>query len=147
MTDFDIRHAVLAAIEAAPDIVCTAIGVAVHGGVVTLTGRVASFAEKDAAGRVALRAEGVRGVANELDVCDAEESYLVDEVIAAQIAEHLRTIRGRMNVKVTVTRGSVTLSGAVDHEDQRRALRIFAQGLEGVEGVYDHMTAREQGAA
>ena len=144
MTDLDIRNAVLAALEAEPDITCTAIGVAVHTGVVTLTGRVHSFAEKSAATRVALRAEGVRGVAAEIDVCGEEESYVSDEVIAAQIAQFLQKNprAHRVNVHVAVTHGAVTLTGALDHKDQHAVLRGFVQGLEGVQGIYDHLSLR-----
>ena len=149
MTDLEIRDAVLAAMEAAPEIDCAAVGIAVHGGVVTLSGRVGSFAEKAAASRVALRAEGVRGVANEIDVCGADESYVADEVIAAQIADHLRKTHDsdRMNVRVTVSHGAVTLSGALDHERQRASLCGFARGLEGVQQVHDHLTLRGGHAA
>jgi osmotically-inducible protein OsmY len=142
MTDFDIRGAVLSALEAAPEIDCTAVGVVVRHGVVTLTGRVGSFAEKAAASRVVLRAEGVRGVANEIDVCGVEESYVPDEVIAAQITDYLRKSHGRdrINVRVTVSHGAVTLSGGVDRDSQRQALRSFARGLEGVQRVDDRTT-------
>jgi len=144
MTDLDIRNAVLAALEAEPDIACTAIGVAVHAGVVTLTGRLHSFAEKAAATRVALRAEGVRGVAAEIDVCGAQESYVSDEVIAAQITDFLRKSprANRMNVRVAVTHGAVTLTGALDHKDQHAVLMGFVQGLEGVQRVNDHLSVR-----
>jgi osmotically-inducible protein OsmY len=150
MTDLDIRDAVLAAIkEAAGDIDCAAIGVAVHRGVVTLSGRADSFAAKAAASRVALRAEGVRGVANEIDVCGEDESYVADEVIAAQIADYLRKKRSgdRLNVRVAVSHGAVTLSGALDDERHRAALCGFAQALEGVERVNDHLTLRSGHAA
>lgn len=144
MTDHDIRNAVLAALEADPEVDGSAIGVTVHGGVATLTGRLGSFAEKAAATRVALRAEGVRGVASEIEVCGEQESYVPDEVIARQVADFLRDAPGlrSVNVRVAVTHGSVTLSGAVERDDQRALVRGFAQGLEGVERVHDSLTLR-----
>lgn len=144
MTDLDIRDAVLAAIEESPELDCAGIGVAVHSGVVTLTGRVGGFAEKAAASRVALRSEGVRGVANEIDVCEADESYVADEVIAARIADFLRATAaaGGVNAKVEVDHGWVHLSGAVDRFDRREAIERYARLGEGVVGVENRLHLR-----
>src|SRR5215218_1284803 len=51
-----------------PKITSTDIGVAVKDGVVTLTGFVRSYFEKDAAEKAAKRVHGVKGVANDLEV-------------------------------------------------------------------------------
>lgn len=44
------------------------IGVAVDNGIVTLTGHVRTYTEKEAAERVARRVKGVRGIAQEIEV-------------------------------------------------------------------------------
>lgn len=149
MTDLDVRHAVLEALEAAPEVDCATVGVTVHNRVVTLTGRLDSFAAKAAASRIALRAEGVLGVANEIEVCGSGESYVSDEVIAAQIVDYLGKAarRSRMNVRVSVSHGDVTLTGAVDHESDRIGLYAFARGLQGVECLHDRVMVRDAGAA
>lgn len=144
MTDLDIRNAVLAALEAEPEVHPSAIGVAVHDGVVTLTGRVLSFAEKAAATRTAIRAPGVRGVAEELDVCDEQESCCDDEVIATRMVEFLRTAAaaGGINVNVEVSHGWIHLHGAVDRPDQRAAIERYARLGEGVLGVENRLHLR-----
>jgi osmotically-inducible protein OsmY len=144
MTDLDIRNAILAALEAEPDVHPSAIGVAVHDGVATLSGRVSSFAEKTAATRAAIRMSGVGGVAEELDVCGEEESFCGDEVIAARIVDFLRATgaAGGVNVRVEASRGWVQLSGAVDRLDQRAAIERYARLGEGVLGVDNRVRLR-----
>lgn len=148
MTDLIIRDAALAAIEGSPEIDGAAVGVTVHRGVVTLTGRLGSFAEKAAVSRAALRAVGVRGVANEVDVCGAEETYVADEVIAARIADFFRATAaaGGVNAKVEVDHGWVHLSGAVDRTDRREAIERYARLGEGVLGVENRLHLRRADA-
>jgi osmotically-inducible protein OsmY len=43
-------------------------------------------------------------------------------------------------VNVIVSEGVVNLWGVVDSDDQRRALRVAAQGIPGVTAVEDHLT-------
>jgi osmotically-inducible protein OsmY len=144
MTDLEIRNNVLAALEAEADVHPSAIGVAVHQGVVTLAGRVTSFAEKSAAARAAIRAPGVRGLADELEVCDGQESACGDEVIAAQLVDFL-TAGGAgagANVKVEVEHSWVHLSGVVDHPHQRALIESYARLGEGVSGVDNRVRLR-----
>ena len=147
MTDLETRNAVLAALDAQPDVHANAIGVAAHQGIVTLNGRVASFAEKAAAVRAAIRAGGVRAVADELDVCDEQESRCSDEVIAAQIVDFLKAGGGgpTANVQVEVAQGWVHLGGAVEHEYQRTLIESYARVGEGVLGVDNRIRLRRSG--
>ena len=137
MTDLEIRDSVLAALESQPDVHASAIGVAAHQGIVTLSGRITSFAEKAAAVRAAIRAPGVRGLADELDVCDEEESGCIGEVIAARIADFLKASGAGAGaaVKVEVDHGWVHLSGTVESADQRALLESYARIGDGVLGV------------
>lgn len=66
--DDDIRNSVLQEIKWDPKINSPDIAVAVKDGVVTLTGFVSSFWEKDAAEKAVKRVYGVRGVANDLQI-------------------------------------------------------------------------------
>lgn len=149
MTDFEIRNAVLSALDAEPELNASAIGVAVHDGVVTLTGRVSSFAEKATATRAAIRASGVWAVAGELDVCDEQDSFCGDEVIAVRIVDFLRATgaAGGMNVKVEVSRGWVHLIGTVDRADQREMVERYARLGEGVLGVKNGLHLRHTDGA
>src|SRR5258708_38212442 len=66
--DSDIKRDVEDELRWDPDIDATDIGVAVHNGVVALTGFVRSYAQKTEAERDAKRGAGVVGVANDLEV-------------------------------------------------------------------------------
>ncbi len=144
MTDRDIWQAVLEAIAADARIEANAIGVAVRDGVVTLTGRVSSFAEKTAAEQAAERTAGVKAIAQEIEVCEADESFCEDEVIAARIAQYLHWSASRSNdaVHVSVDSGWVTLAGTVDWAFQHAHLERFVRKLQGVTGVSNLIEAR-----
>jgi osmotically-inducible protein OsmY len=63
ISDHELRQDVLDELDFEPSINATHIGVGVHGGVVTLTGFVSSYAEKMAAERATRRVRGALGVA------------------------------------------------------------------------------------
>src|SRR5690242_17107499 len=67
-SDEEIRQAVIREIEWDPKITSPDIAVAVKDGVVTLSGFVHSYWEKDAAEKAAKRVYGVRAVANDISV-------------------------------------------------------------------------------
>ena len=63
-----LQKSVLEELSWEPSIVAAHIGVAAHDGVVTLSGHVESYAQKQAAEAATRRVSGVRGVAEELEV-------------------------------------------------------------------------------
>jgi len=67
-SDSSIRDDVQFEVKYDPKITSSDIGVAVKEGVVTLTGYVSSYWEKDAAEKAAKRVYGVRAVANDLQI-------------------------------------------------------------------------------
>jgi hypothetical protein len=67
-TDDDIRDSVLQELKWEPKILSPDVAVAVKDGVVTLTGFVSSYWERDAAEKAAKRVYGVRGVANSIHI-------------------------------------------------------------------------------
>ncbi len=66
--DVQLRQDILDELQYEPSIDAANIGVAVEGGIVTLTGHVRSYAEKHAAERIAERMKGVRAIAEEIEV-------------------------------------------------------------------------------
>jgi osmotically-inducible protein OsmY len=68
MTDLNLRQNILDELEFEPRVHAANIGVAVEKGVVTLTGHVASYAEKLAAETAAQRVYGVRAIAQEIAI-------------------------------------------------------------------------------
>ena len=68
MSEIFLRQIILEELEYEPSLDATHIGVAVENGIVTLTGHVASFAQKQAAITAVRRIHGVRAIADEIEV-------------------------------------------------------------------------------
>ncbi len=68
MDDKSIQHAVAEELEWARHVDASRIGVAVHDGVVHLTGLVGTLAEKKAANRSVWHLHGVLGVRDDIEV-------------------------------------------------------------------------------
>ena len=124
------------------------IGVAVHDGVVTLSGEVSSYSQKVTAAKTALRVRGVNAVANHLLV-----RYPGSKRTDAEIAEAASKILGwtegvpKGSVKLEVRDRAAYLSGVVDWDYQRRAARRAVENLAGIEGVFDRMTLNARTSA
>jgi osmotically-inducible protein OsmY len=136
-TDKELRKDVLAELEYEPSIDATQIGVAVKDGVVTLTGSVESYLEKWRAERAAERVEGVRAVANELEVRLPGDSKRKDTDIAAAAVNALKwnSLVPADKVKVTVEGGWITLKGEVPYRFQKEAAESAVRHLTGATGV------------
>lgn len=107
-------------------------------GVVTLKGTVPTYMQIGAAERAAKRVLGVKAVANDLEVKLADEAAGRDDTMIAEDA--IRALRWSTTVpkeavKVTVTRGWVSLDGKLDWEYQKRAAYNLVRDLQGVRGV------------
>jgi osmotically-inducible protein OsmY len=117
-----------------------AIGVAVKGGAVTLTGAVPTYAEGLAAVRAASRVHGVKAVADELRVRLAGEPR--DSDIARAVAHVLewntQVPEGRVQARVQA--GWVVLDGGVEHEYQRDEVERMVQHIRGVRGTTNNIT-------
>src|SRR5690242_15830753 len=90
MLNHELQERVLAALDWDPVVNATEIGVTADEGVVTLRGDVCTFAEKQAAERVALSVYGVKGVANDLNVRFADAGHRTDTEIARAAVTALR---------------------------------------------------------
>jgi osmotically-inducible protein OsmY len=142
MSDVQLRQDVIDELEWDPSISAANIGVAVEQGVVTLTGHVASYAEKVAAERAARRVRGVRAIAEEIEIRLPYAKKTSDDEIAKRAANILGwdTQVPKGAIEITVHNGWVTLSGAVDWQFQRRAAEDDIRKLSGVAGVNNHIT-------
>lgn len=140
--DTDIRNAVQRELGWLPSVDSTHLGVAVAGGVVTLTGEVDTYPEKVLAGKAAQRVHGVVGLAQEITVHN-QWSALNDADIARECGEALhRSIDVPNAVQVSVENHAVTLSGAVQWQFERAAAVRTVQYLKGVTAVQDKITIR-----
>jgi len=137
MTDRDLQQHVQSAFDWEPSVESSDVGVSVDNGIVTLRGDVRSFAEKEAAERVALRVYGVRAVANDLTVQIPSAAERTDSDIAQAAVNALQwhTSVPDKHITVVVRNGWVTLSGNVDWQFQKDAAARAVRDLMGVRGV------------
>jgi len=135
--DSQLQSAVLDELRWEPSINAADIGVAAKEGVVTLTGFVRSYPEKQSAERAAKRVNGVKAVAEEIEIRLAGISERTDSDIAKSAVAALawNVTVPRDSVKVMVERGWVTLDGEVGWQYQRMAAENSVRNLLGVKGV------------
>ena len=137
MTDKDLKRNIQYALDFEPSIDAADIGVAVEGGVATLHGKVASYAQKMTAERVTLRVYGVKALANELVVHLPSDFTRTDADIAqaALNALNWNSLVPAGKISVVVTNGWVRLDGNVDWQYQKDVAVRAVRDLLGVKGV------------
>jgi osmotically-inducible protein OsmY len=135
--DQDIKRDVEDELKWEPTIDATDIGVAVKSGVVTLTGFVPSYTQKIEAERAAKRVDGVKGVANDIEVRLPAMDQRPDPEIARDAVDALKTDLpySSENIKVTVQSGWITLEGNVEWNYAREAAETAVKRVRGVKGV------------
>lgn len=142
MFDKSLRQDILDELDFDPSFDSTNIGVAVHDGVVTLTGFVTNYAQKTAAIKAARRVKGVRAIADEISVRHPEDKKTSDDQIAKRALDILQwdLLVPASGIEVTVHNGIVTLSGNVAWQYQRSAAEADVRKLSGVVGVVNNIT-------
>jgi osmotically-inducible protein OsmY len=145
-SDSQIQQDVLAELDWEPTIDASQIAVDVADGVVTLSGRTASFAEKLDAAAAAQRVGGVRALAQQIEVALPawRRNSDADITLAVKAALHWLTHRPQESVQVEVENGWITLSGAVDSEYQRDAASAALRNIRGVRGLNDQVAIATQ---
>jgi osmotically-inducible protein OsmY len=135
--DSQLQSAVMDELRWEPSINAADIGVAAKEGVVTLTGFVRSYPEKQSAERAAKRVAGVKAVAEEIEIRLAGIHERTDSDIAKSAVAALawNVIVPRDSVKVMVEKGWVTLEGEVGWQYQKMAAEDSVRNLPGVKGV------------
>jgi osmotically-inducible protein OsmY len=133
----DLRRDVQDELDWEPSIDAAEIGVMAHDGVVTLSGAVKTYSEKLAAQHAAERVEGVRAIANELEVRSpgVHERTDLDIAHAAVSALKWKTLVEDGQIKVAVSKGWITLEGMVDWQFQKDTAVDAVRHLIGVKGV------------
>jgi osmotically-inducible protein OsmY len=143
-TDENIQRDVLEELKWDARVQPNEIGVAVKDGIVTLTGWVDSYTKRWAAEEAALRVRGVKAVVNEIEVRLPTAAERTDEDIARAALRALEwdAFIPIDRVKVTVSRGWVTLEGEVDWEFEREDAERVVRRLTGVRGVTNLITVK-----
>ncbi|MCS6775998.1 MAG: BON domain-containing protein [Chloroherpetonaceae bacterium] len=121
-----------------------AINIEVQCGVVTLTGKVGSYAQKMAAVEAARRVNSVLDVIDHIAVIPAPEETRNDEEIARAIREGLgwNARLAGVQIQVEVSDGQVTLRGEVPFLCLREYAGQFAGQFAGVRQVINEIEVR-----
>ena len=138
--DEEIQKDVLAEMKWHAQLQPNEIGVSVKDGVVALTGWVDSYLKKWSAEDAAHRVTGVKAVANDLEVKLASERTDADIAEAAIHALEWDVFVPADRIKVTVSKGWVTLNGDVEWQYQREDAERAVRRLTGVKGVSNLIT-------
>jgi len=143
-SDDAIRSDAIFELKWDPKITSPDIAVAVKDGIVTLSGFVPSYFEKDAAEKAAKRVYGVRGVVNDIEVKLA--TTRTDPEIARDVVHELDSHISIPSdkIKVTVKNGWVTLEGTVDWQYQKALAESAVKKLRGVIAVINDIQVKPQ---
>jgi osmotically-inducible protein OsmY len=143
-TDEQIQRDVLDELKWDARVTPNEIGVVVKDGIVTLTGWVDSYTKKWAAEEAAQRVRGVKAVANDIEVRLPSSAERTDADIAAAAVRSLEwdAFVPTDRLKVTVSKGWVTLEGEVDWQFQKEDAERVVRRLSGVRGVSNLITVR-----
>lgn len=135
--DTQLQRDVLDELKWEPSIDAEQIGVAVRDGVVTLSGIVGSYAEKLNAEKTARRVDGVRAIAEDLEVRFPGDPKTSDTEIAQRVVDILEwdSLVPEQKVKVTVENGVVRLTGEVEWGFQKNQAFKNASRISGVKHV------------
>ncbi|WP_429925687.1 BON domain-containing protein (plasmid) [Agrobacterium vitis] len=141
MDDNILRQDIIDELDFEPSIDSANIGVAVDAGVVTLTGHVATYAQKASVEAVVRRVKGVKGIAEEIEVRPFGTNPTADDEIAKRALNTINwnTVIPNDAVKVHVQKGWVTLSGKVEWQYQKEEAAEVVRPLKGVIGVTNHL--------
>jgi osmotically-inducible protein OsmY len=137
MDDTILRQNIIDELDFEPSIDAAHIGVAAENGVVTLTGHVPTYAEKNKIADVVCRVKGVRGIAQEIKVRPRGAHRTADDEIAKRALSVIKwnTVIPDGTVLVKVQNGLVTLTGEVEWNYQKNAAAEAVRGLSGVVDV------------
>jgi osmotically-inducible protein OsmY len=144
MTDQSLKSAILAELAWDPSVNEAHIGVIASAGVVTLTGHVASYAEKCAAENAVRRVSGVKAIIEQLEIRYLYSVDHGDEDIAKQALDVLAwdlTVP-KQGVEIKVEKGWITLTGVVNWFYQKHAAEMDVRKLLGVMGVNNQIVIK-----
>jgi osmotically-inducible protein OsmY len=149
MSDKTLHQMILDELEWDPRINPAHVGVAVDDGVVTLSGHVSSYAEKAAVEEAVKHVNGVRGIAQEVEVRLPGDKQSGDDQIARRaldiIAWDSTIPDGKVQVKVQ--NSIVTLNGDVDWYYQKDDAENAVRKLTGVKALVNNIKVKPSAKA
>lgn len=136
-TDYEIEQDVEAELKYEPSIDAGRIVAGCRQGIVTLTGSVSTWAEKESAAWATERVSGVKAVVDNIAVEVPHMHTRSDQEIAEAVIQaltwHVQVPHSRITVRVE--KGIITLEGDVDSRYQRIAAENAVRYLTGVKAV------------
>ena len=142
-TDKQLKADVIEELAWEPTVTSQNITIAAKDGVVTLSGTVPTYAEKWAAERATQRVEGVKAIAEELEVSPTGAHKRNDPEIAAAAVNALRWhVWVPSQIQATVENGFVRLTGSVNWGYERSSAEDAVSYLAGVKGVFNCITLK-----
>ncbi|MBB3236885.1 BON domain-containing protein [Phyllobacterium endophyticum] len=144
MNDMVLRQNILDELEFEPSLNAVNIGVSVENGVVTLTGHVPTYMEKNTAADVVCRVKGVRGIAQDMEVRPVGSHRTADDEIAKRALNILSWSAAIPDgaVQVQVDKGWVVLTGTVEWNYQKIAATDAVRALAGVFDVANNIQVK-----
>lgn len=132
-----------------PRLDASRIGVSARDGIVTLSGSVATYAEKMNAQHAAQRVRGVRGIAENIDVRPFGDVGTSDDEIARRAVISLQwdVMAPSEAIQLIVEDGYVTLTGEVAWDFQRTAAARAIQKLPGIRQITNGITLKSRAQA
>jgi osmotically-inducible protein OsmY len=143
----DLQKDVQDAIKWEPLLHAAEIGVTAKDGVITLTGRVDSYAKKQEAENAAKNVLGVQVVVENIEIhFSSEWAKKTDNDIATEVVNALKWNWQVPNEKVhvKVEHGWITLEGELQWDFQREAAKNAVKNLLGVTGVYNNIKIKSE---
>ena len=143
-SDHKLKTDVIAELAWEPSVSADHIGVTARNGVVTLTGHVDTYWQKHAAEKAAGRVQGVKAIAEEIEIRLPLHAKRSDDEIAAAALSRFSWDSSipKDSVKVKVEKGYVTLTGQVDWHYQLESAATMIRSLGGVTGVSNQLTIK-----
>jgi osmotically-inducible protein OsmY len=142
-TDAQLKKDVIEELKWEPTVTSENITVAAKDGVVTLGGTVPHYAEKRAAERATQRVEGVKAIAEELEVHLHTQYERTDSDVAQAVVNSLRWhVWVPSHIQATVENGWVTLTGSVKWGFERTSAEDAVSYLAGVKGVFNKIALK-----
>jgi len=137
-TDPEVARAIRHALEWDVLVPSDQIHSTVTNGWVTLEGEVNYYSELAAAERAVAHLSGVRGVTNKIEVCAPSVEPERVKSLIEDVLER-RADREANRIRVSVTEGDVTLTGAVKSWDEKKAILGAIGHAPGVKMIHDHL--------
>lgn len=143
ISEVQLRQDVIDELEFEPSVNAAHVGVTAEKGIITLSGHVESYVEKQAAVAAARRIKGVKAVADEIEVRYPWQKKTADDQIAKRAVDILNWGHVPADaIKITVRDGFVTLNGTVDWYYQKQSAEDDIRKLSGVRGIFNKIELR-----